>query len=1040
MGLVAACGDKASQPTVESLLQLVPRDADTYTFADLAGLRAGDLDDLVEQLASLVSQRQLRDWDIDFRDMTAVVVADADTRDALVILRGQFVVEDVQASLEDDRFRERPYLEVGVWRNSRMELSVAFVADDVIVLGEDDRVERAIDIFKEGERAVAQDEDVLAIVEALGETLVYSIDTRCRYRRCRTWGAGSRVESGETFVTYAYLFRSEDAAEEAEDEVRDDVEDALDKLRVEVNESLVVVTGLVGEDLVEIDTISGALVFIGDDDEEEVRAVAERVATAALAAPAAVPTHTPAPIRLVERKLYDEPPPMVINPSGRYVAIISMENGGEIVIELFAREVPVTVNNFVFLSRQGFYDGVTFHRVIPGFMAQGGDPTGTGTGNPGYRFDDEFHPRLRHDGVGILSMANSGPNTNGSQFFITFVPTPSLDAFNPDGSAKNCASRAVSCHAVFGKVIRGLEVVLGITPRDPSRATAPGDAIRTITIVEAAVAARAAPTAAPVRPTPAPVAVATAVRAATPAPTALRATPVPVAVATAAPAAPVARALPIFRRLWTEPVTLDPHLATDTASRGVIVEIFSGLVAFDTDLKLAPELAERWERSDDGLVYTFYLRPNARFHNGKPITAQDFKWSLERAARPETGSSVADTYLNDIVGAQAVFDGEATEMSGIKIIDDRTLQITIDAPKAYFMAKMTYPTAYVLDRENVESGGRNWADRPNGTGPFRLAEYVRGERIVLEANDGYYLARPELDTVVFNLAGGQAMAMYENDEIDITGVGLLDLERVLDPKEPLNRELTVGPPGFNVSYIGFNTSVPPFDDVNFRRALNYAVDKELIANEVLPGLVKPAYGILPPGFPAYDSSLRGLRYDPELARRLLEESAYADPSTRPTIILTIPSTGGGLGIDVEIVLEMWRQTLGVEVEIQQVDWATYLEELNRRRVQAFAGLGWEADYPDPQDFLDILFHTESSFNYSGYSNPVVDELLEKARVEPDTLKRIDLYRIAEEMIVDDAPWVPLWHPTERYVLIKPHLKGYALTPIIVPKLRHVYVE
>ena len=135
MGLVAACGDKASQPTVESLLQLVPRDADTYTFADLAGLRAGDLDDLVEQLASLASQRQLRDWDIDFRDMTAVVVADADTRDALVILRGQFVAEDVQASLEDDRFRERPYLEVGVWRNSRMELSVAFVADDVIVLG-----------------------------------------------------------------------------------------------------------------------------------------------------------------------------------------------------------------------------------------------------------------------------------------------------------------------------------------------------------------------------------------------------------------------------------------------------------------------------------------------------------------------------------------------------------------------------------------------------------------------------------------------------------------------------------------------------------------------------------------------------------------------------------------------------------------------------------------------------------------------------------------------------------------------------------------
>ncbi|MCH8205411.1 MAG: peptidylprolyl isomerase [Chloroflexi bacterium] len=1024
MGLVAVCGGKASQPSVESLLQLVPRDADVYTLADVDGLRAVDLDDLVEQISLLLGELELRDWGIDLRDMSAILVADPDSRDALVVLRGQFVAEDVQASLEDDRFRERPYLEVGVWRNSRIELSVAFVADDVIVLGEDDRVDRAIDVFREGERAVAQDEEVLAIVEALGETLVYTIDTRCRYRRCRTWGAGSRVERGETFVTYAYLFRSEDAAEEAEDEVRDDVEDALDGLRVEVDQSLVVVSGRVDEGLVEIDTTSGALVFIGDEEqeEEEVPAVAVREV---VVQPVPVPTPAPAAGRLVEREVYAAPPPMMIDPNKGYVAIISMESGGEIVIELFAKEVPVTVNNFIFLAREGFYDGVTFHRVIPGFMAQGGDPTGTGTGNPGYRFEDEFHPSLRHDGAGILSMANSGPNTNGSQFFITFVPAPTLDAFNPDGSAKSCASRGVSCHAVFGKVIGGMEVVLAITPRDPSRATTPGDAIRTITIVEAVAAAPA--------PVPTPLAPVAAVAAAPAAPT-------PVAVATAAPAAPVAPAVTVFRRLWTEPVTLDPHMATDTASRGVLVEIFSGLVALDTGLVLVPDIAERWDISEDGLVYTFYLRPNARFHNGKPIRAQDFKWSLERAARPETGSPVADTYLNDIVGAQAVFDGEATDISGIRVIDDRTLQIMIDAPKAYFLAKMTYPTAYVLDRENVESGGRTWFDKPNGAGPFKLKEYVRGERIVLEANDGYYLGRPELDTVVFNLAGGQAMAMYENDEIDITDVGTFDLERVLDPNHPLNGELALRPPGFSVSYIGFNTSMPPFDDVNFRRALNHAVDKELIAGEALSGLVKPAYGILPPGFPAYNSGLSGLRYDPDLARRLLEESAYADPSTRPAIILTIPGTGGALGVDLEIVLEMWRETLGVEVEIQQVDWPTYLEGLNRAVFQAFAGLGWEADYLDPQDFLDILFHTESSVNHGGYSNPVVDELLEKARVEPDTFKRIDLYRIAERMIVNDAPWLPLWHPAERHVLIKPYIKGYVLTPMIVTKLKYVSVR
>ena len=186
-----------------------------------------------------------------------------------------------------------------------------------------------------------------------------------------------------------------------------------------------------------------------------------------------------------EMPQYDAPPPMVIDVNKRYTATIEMEKGGQIVIELFAKEAPATVNNFVFLARDGYYDGVTFHRVIPRFMAQTGDPGGTGTGGPGYRFQDEFHPDLRHDGPGVMSMANSGANTNGSQFFITYIATPNLDGINPDGSPKDCASIQVSCHAVFGKVIEGLEVVEGITPRDPSTALAQGDVITTIAIREA---------------------------------------------------------------------------------------------------------------------------------------------------------------------------------------------------------------------------------------------------------------------------------------------------------------------------------------------------------------------------------------------------------------------------------------------------------------------------------------------------------------------------------------------------------------------------
>lgn len=164
---------------------------------------------------------------------------------------------------------------------------------------------------------------------------------------------------------------------------------------------------------------------------------------------------------------YDAPPPLTIDPAKRYTATFKTDKG-DIVVSLFADKAPNTVNNFVFLAREGFYDGTTFHRVIPDFMAQGGDPTGTGRGGPGYRFADEFAPGLKHDKPGILSMANAGPNTNGSQFFLTFVPTPHLDGR----------------HAVFGEVTAGMDVLLSVSPRDPQSASAPGDAIRTISIAE----------------------------------------------------------------------------------------------------------------------------------------------------------------------------------------------------------------------------------------------------------------------------------------------------------------------------------------------------------------------------------------------------------------------------------------------------------------------------------------------------------------------------------------------------------------------------
>ena len=242
--------------------------------------------------------------------------------------------------------------------------------------------------------------------------------------------------------------------------------------------------------LAAIAILAFALVACGEEEVEPTPTPQPRAQPTSAPAPQpqAQPTSIPAPQPAPQASSgppWDAPPEMVIDTSKSYSAVFEMAKGEQFEVELYADKVPGVVNNFVFLAREGFYDGVTFHRVLEGFMAQTGDPTGTGTGGPGYRFESEFHPDLSHDSPGILSMANAGGlATNGSQFFITFRETSFLDYRNPDGSEKNCAQRGVSCHSVFGKVTSGMAVVNNITLRNPGEATTLGDVITTIRIIE----------------------------------------------------------------------------------------------------------------------------------------------------------------------------------------------------------------------------------------------------------------------------------------------------------------------------------------------------------------------------------------------------------------------------------------------------------------------------------------------------------------------------------------------------------------------------
>ena len=494
----------------------------------------------------------------------------------------------------------------------------------------------------------------------------------------------------------------------------------------------------------------------------------------------------------------------------------------------------------------------------------------------------------------------------------------------------------------------------------------------------------------------------------------------------------------IFLRLGADPPTLDPHLTTDVNSAVYAVEIYSGLMTIDRNLAIVGDLAENWEVSPDGRTTTFRIHPYAKFHDGREVTANDIKWSLERAADPLTEAFNASVFLNDIVGVTQKLSGASTAISGIQVINDSTVTITIDAPKPYFLSKLTYPVSFVLDQQNVESG-RDWIFEPNGTGPFKLAEYRPGEVLRLEKFDGYHLGPAMIDGVEFLISGGNSMLMYENDELHITGIPLSLLDGILDPSSALRSEVVAAPPQFDIDYFGLNTTEPPFDDIKVRQAFNYAIDRQTLASTLLKDLVVPAAGILPPGFPGYNPDLQGYEYDPAKALRLIQESKYGALDELPRIILTLPGNfGAGVSPSIEAMLAMWGENLNVDIQLQQTEWATFLQDLHQNRFQMFGGLGWIADYPDPENFLDVLFHSKSNNNQSEYNNGQLDILLERARVELDESARFELYHQAEEIIVYDAPWVPLWHSNGGSVLIKPNVNDYFLFPLVIPKYRYVY--
>ncbi|MFC2034612.1 peptide ABC transporter substrate-binding protein [Chloroflexota bacterium] len=492
----------------------------------------------------------------------------------------------------------------------------------------------------------------------------------------------------------------------------------------------------------------------------------------------------------------------------------------------------------------------------------------------------------------------------------------------------------------------------------------------------------------------------------------------------------------VFNLYGIDPLTLDPAVSSEATSHQYVMQLFGGLVRLDDNLEPAPDIAREWQVSDDGRTYTFYLRHDVRFHSGDEVKAEDFEYSWRRASDPATGSLTAATYLGDIVGVSEVLAGESKEISGVRVIDDYTLQVTVDTPKSYFLFKLTYPTAFVVDRNNAESASEWWR-HPNGTGPFKLSEWDENSRLVLERNEFYYDKLAEVDFVVFHLWGGVPMNMYETGDIDITSVSRSYVDKVTDETGPFYQELVIEPE-LSFDYIGFNTTKPPFDDVNIRRAFSQAIDKDKLVSLVFRDMVQRADGILPPGMLSFNEDLLGLNYDVNKAKQLIEKSKYSDISELAPITITTSGWGGLISQELEAIIHQWQQNLGVEVQVRQLEPSRFLYHLSEEKDEMFY-IGWIADYPHPQDFLDVLFHSGADSNYGEYNNPEIDTLLELASVEWDYKLGLALYQQAEQKLVDDAACLPLWFG-RNYTLVKPYVSGYSLSPLGIPMLNNVSLD
>ncbi|MFC3906228.1 peptide ABC transporter substrate-binding protein [uncultured Clostridium sp.] len=478
--------------------------------------------------------------------------------------------------------------------------------------------------------------------------------------------------------------------------------------------------------------------------------------------------------------------------------------------------------------------------------------------------------------------------------------------------------------------------------------------------------------------------------------------------------------------LGEDPETIDPTLNTSSGAGTIIVNAFEGLMLLDESEQPTYGAAENMEVSEDGLVYTFKLRQDGKWSDGEPVTANDFKYSWMRALDKATAAEYS-YQLYYIKNAEKFYNGEVSaDEVGIKVVDDYTLEVTLESPTSYFPQLLAFPTYAPLREDIVSANPEGWATSPETyicNGPFKLVKWDMKDQLVFERNENYWDAsNVKLDSLTFKLVTDETTAYSELKAGNFDMVNSVPTNEIQPGKE---EGLVKISPYLGTYFFAINVGKQDTlnDDVKkalsnklVRQALNLVVDRQEIIDNVAKAEQVPAYSFVPKGIFNEDGSEFADKeyYDPTAmdeniakAKELLKEAGYENGEGLPTFELMYNSEGAHKDI-CQIIQQNWAE-IGVNVELTNQEWAVFLNTRQQGDYQ-ISRHGWIGDYVDPMTFLD-MWVTGGGNNDCGFSNAEYDKLISDAKVETDAAKRTEMLRKAEDILMDEMPIIPIYYYT-----------------------------